>query len=162
MNTKSTHHPHRRPGLWLAAVTALLAALALGGCMAEQVPEEIVPTWEYIQPNILAGRGGCITCHSAAFDPLDCGTWGCGLSWASDQWARVTGTGGTTTLLASRHAGNETVNIIEPGDPSLSFLMDKLNNTQAYGVSMPLGGGLLSQGDRDLISDWITAGAPEN
>lgn len=55
---------------------------------------------------------------------------------------------------------------IEPSDSNASYLMHKLDGTQAgaggSGSQMPLGGPFLSQGDRDGIRAWINAGAPNN
>ena len=49
-----------------------------------------------------------------------------------------------------------------PGNPAASFLLAKLEGIADCGSSMPLIGGLLLQEDRDIIRDWILAGAPQN
>lgn len=60
---------------------------------------------------------------------------------------------------------------VRPGDPSTSWLMNKLDNTltavpecrgggNPCGVSMPERGALLSATERDLFRRWIAAGAP--
>ncbi|MDH4248366.1 MAG: hypothetical protein OEW39_11185 [Deltaproteobacteria bacterium] len=164
MNQKKTGNGHGITGRtgWRLGLLLGVALLALSGCMAEEVAEnKSEPTWVYIQPAIFAGRGGCTNCHSAAADPLDCKTFACGLSWTADQWARITGSGGTGTLLASGHAGNPKP-IITPGDITQSFLLDKIEGTQgSYGKQMPLGASPLSDPDIQLIKDWIEDGAPE-
>jgi hypothetical protein len=55
---------------------------------------------------------------------------------------------------------------IEPNQPDQSYLVHKIQGTQASvggsGNRMPLGGASLSQADIDTIRDWITAGAQNN
>jgi hypothetical protein len=61
------------------------------------------------------------------------------------------------------------MNRIEPGDPTLSWIMHKLDGTQNdfllectgwfCGARMPLGGPYLSPNARDAIRTWITNGA---
>jgi hypothetical protein len=51
---------------------------------------------------------------------------------------------------------------VVPGNPGASFLLAKLEGTADCGSSMPLIGGLLLQEDRDIIRDWVLAGAPQN
>ncbi len=60
---------------------------------------------------------------------------------------------------------------VQPGDPSMSWLMHKVDGTMATvpacqmagamcGVSMPERADLLSVAERDLFRRWIAAGAP--
>ena len=51
---------------------------------------------------------------------------------------------------------------IEPNDPEESYIIDKLEGTQAVGGQMPLGQSPLPAPTIQLIRDWITAGAPDN
>ena len=55
---------------------------------------------------------------------------------------------------------------VEPGDPAASYLLHKINGTQATvggtGVQMPRGRPPLSAPDRAMIEAWIAGGAPEN
>jgi len=55
---------------------------------------------------------------------------------------------------------------IEPNQPDQSYLVRKIEGTQAAaggsGARMPLGGAALSQSDIDTIRGWITAGALNN
>ena len=55
---------------------------------------------------------------------------------------------------------------IEPGDPDNSYLVNKIQGTQAdvggSGVRMPFGGGALSQSTIDLIREWVNEGAANN
>lgn len=55
---------------------------------------------------------------------------------------------------------------IEPNQPDQSYLVRKIEGTQAAaggsGARMPLGGAALSQSDIDTIRGWISAGALSN
>ena len=56
------------------------------------------------------------------------------------------------------------MDLIEPGDPSASYLWHKINDTQAdvggSGTSMPQANPALEQADLDRIEAWILEGAP--
>jgi len=56
------------------------------------------------------------------------------------------------------------VNLVEPGDPAMSYLMAKLEGTQADlgggGLSMPIGVSLPDD-QLTLIREWIADGAPQ-
>ena len=51
------------------------------------------------------------------------------------------------------------LNRIAPGDPDNSYLIMKLEGTQAVGSQMPLGGPPLPQDTIDFIRQWVTDGA---
>ena len=53
-------------------------------------------------------------------------------------------------------------NRVEPGDPDNSYLIDKLEGTQAVGSQMPQGGPFLDQETIDMIRQWISDGAENN
>lgn len=50
-------------------------------------------------------------------------------------------------------------NIVVPGDPDASGLVDKIEPSPQFGNQMPPPSGGLSQGEIDLIRQWITEGA---
>jgi hypothetical protein len=54
------------------------------------------------------------------------------------------------------------LNRVEPADPDNSYLIDKLEGTQAVGSRMPQGGPFLNQETIDLVRDWIANGAENN
>lgn len=58
------------------------------------------------------------------------------------------------------------MNRIEPGEPDSSYLVHKIQGTQAsvggIGDRMPLIGCCLSQAEIDVIRDWVAAGAENN
>jgi hypothetical protein len=51
---------------------------------------------------------------------------------------------------------------VTPNDTANSYLIQKLEGTQAVGVRMPQGGLFLNQATIDMVKDWINAGAPNN
>jgi hypothetical protein len=71
-------------------------------------------------------------------------------------------------ILVGVTSGQATpMNRIEPGDPTQSYLMHKLDGTHesagGSGLRMPRSGPpYLSDSDRDTIRGWITAGAQNN
>ena len=48
---------------------------------------------------------------------------------------------------------------VEPIDPDISYLIHKLEGTQAFWARMPDGGPFLPQETIDVIRDWIQQGA---
>ena len=62
--------------------------------------------------------------------------------------------------VASLQVG--TLNRVTPNDTANSYLIQKLEGTQAVGGRMPQGGPFLDQATMDMIKDWINDGAPNN
>lgn len=62
--------------------------------------------------------------------------------------------------VASIQVGS--LNRVTPGDPDNSYLIHKLEGTQASGGRMPQGGPFLSQASIDMVRQWITDGALNN
>lgn len=110
-----------------------LLAFIRAGFTAEQPTVEAPSFSQEVQP-ILAAQ--CALCHGAA------GGWE-----ASDY---------RTVMTSGDHAP-----VIVPGDLEGSLLAQKVLGTQTIGGPMPPTG-LLDEGDRQIILDWIAAGAPDN
>jgi hypothetical protein len=55
-----------------------------------------------------------------------------------------------------------TLNRVTPNDTANSYLIQKLEGTQAVGGRMPQGGSFLDQPTMDMIKDWINDGAQNN
>jgi mono/diheme cytochrome c family protein len=51
---------------------------------------------------------------------------------------------------------------VKAGDPTNSYVVQKLEGTAAVGARMPLGGPYLTQAQIDQVKAWIAAGAPNN
>ncbi|HEX6636774.1 MAG TPA: hypothetical protein VF033_03875 [Steroidobacteraceae bacterium] len=49
---------------------------------------------------------------------------------------------------------------VNPGNPDMSYIVQKIEGTAAVGGRMPLGGPPLPQDRIDLVRQWIAAGAP--
>ncbi len=52
--------------------------------------------------------------------------------------------------------------LVLPADPDTSYIVDKIEGTQAVGVRMPFGGAPLSALNLQLVRKWIEAGALNN
>ncbi len=77
-------------------------------------------------------------------------------------------------LVGQPSTEQPSVNLVEPGHPEQSYLVNKLDGTQAQvcsqngdpafncGLQMPNGGPYLSQADLDALKQWITDGAQNN
>jgi parallel beta-helix repeat protein len=111
-------------------------------------------TWLQTQ-TIFAGSCSALTCHGAG------GSAPAGLADLDDYDA------GYDALVNIPATEPSSMDRVEPGDALRSYLMHKLDGTQGtvlggFGGQMPLGGGPLSQADRDGIRSWINSGAPKN
>ncbi len=66
--------------------------------------------------------------------------------------------------LAQRSVGQPSLRLVEPGNPSVSYLMIKLGDydqSLLNGRHMPTGGALLCTEMRAAIARWIAQGAPQ-
>jgi hypothetical protein len=142
----------------LATVLALAAAtMAIAGCdqklsdVAGPTPN-LEPTFASIQRDIFSatdssGRTSCVTCHT------DQGrTPAAGLVLLDGRaYGALVGVASTRKPGAVR---------VTAGDPSASFLMDKLTGGAGIvGNRMPLNGPYLSDGQIRIIRRWIELGA---
>ena len=92
----------------------------------------------------------CAGCHSGPTSNNLPG--GMNLSSAADSFAALVGVQSLQVAF----------NRVEPGDPDNSYLIDKLEGTQAVGSQMPQGGPFLDQETIDMIRQWISDGAENN
>ena len=139
----------------------LAAALAVGGSACDEKLSDVAgptpdleATFSSIQQNIFnttdsSGRQACITCHvaggPAGFMPLTEG-----VSYAN---------------LVNRMSGAKPGAIrVIPGDPSGSYLIQKLEGAPGIGGErMPrTGGPYLTEGQIRIIRRWIELGANNN
>jgi hypothetical protein len=59
--------------------------------------------------------------------------------------------------------GTTGLKYVVPGSPSTSYIIDKLMGTNlCMGSQMPFGASPLSPATIQIISDWISEGAPNN
>ena len=102
-----------------------------------------------MQKQIFTPRCALPTCHAAAQPPHDLSLQ------PADAYASLV-----------NHAADESnhgLDRVLPGDPANSFLVLKLRGTlePGEGDRMPRGGPYLDASAMQLITDWVTAGAPE-
>lgn len=64
--------------------------------------------------------------------------------------------------LVNVQSGQVVLDFVEPGNSGSSYLIDKLDGTQAVGSQMPLVGANLTPAQIAMIAEWIDAGAPNN
>ena len=109
------------------------------------------PSWAAIQGQVIGPV--CGGCHGGAGGLA-------GLDSCNSGWTSLVGV--SSTELPTMHR-------VEPGDPATSWLIQKLDGTQAgftagcvggsCGAQMPLGQSPLSPAVRDVIRTWIANGA---
>jgi len=122
------------------------------------------PTLSSIQTNIFSVY--CISCHTtasaSAFGDLDLseGNAYASLLGASGKGAPIPDTKDPGEVKAS----GEGYLMVTPSNPAKSFLYLKIspNLDSSYGLPMPEVNGPLSAAQLQAVSDWITAGAPNN
>jgi hypothetical protein len=153
-----------------AAPLAVLAALALAGCFEELdlVPEVGAPlrpscvdedsdpdTPVSFRDDILAGvfaRGGdraCTACHT--------------MSGATPIGVRATDFSVSSYSSVLRGGLSSGEDIVLPGRPCQSILLQKVGEAPPFGARMPLSGPpFLDERDRQLVADWIAEGADDN
>jgi len=148
----------------LVAATVCTAATLLNGCVGSgagldangnplsssssstsaSAPTSLTADFQSIQDNVFTPI--CTVCHSGADAPeglqLD----------AAHSYALLVGVPSTEVPGTLR---------VKPGDPTNSYLIQKLQGSSGIvGAQMPYGGPYLPQSTIDVISAWITAGAP--
>jgi hypothetical protein len=140
------------------AVALSMAAALLNGCVgsgagldangdpigAASGSEPLTADFQSIQDNVFTPI--CTRCHSGAGAPeglqLD----------AAHSYALLVGVPSTEVPAVLR---------VKPGDPTNSYLIQKLlNSSGIVGAQMPFGGPYLPQSTIDVIEQWISEGAP--
>jgi hypothetical protein len=126
----------------------------IGGVLtavSDAPPGPLPPLWSEIHAQLIGPTcGGCHGGSGGLDDLNDCNA-------------------GYASLVDVASTELPSMDRVEPGDPTLSWVMHKLDGTQNdfliecvdwfCGARMPLGGPYLSPDDRDVIRTWITNGA---
>jgi hypothetical protein len=134
--------------LWLAMSATLLGCSGSGdgldenGRPLDSGPLPLVPTFASIQQNVFTPV--CTRCHAGAAAPT-----GLRLDEASSYAMLVN--------VASVEVPG--VRRVRPGDPDLSYLVQKLEGRAAIGGRMPLNSPALPQATIDVVKQWIREGA---
>lgn len=153
-----------RPRYVLAAALLCMAATLLGGCAGNgkgldangnplglgssapsSAPEPLSADFQSIQDNVFTPI--CTRCHIGADAPE-----GLQLDQAHSY----------ALLVGVPSAEVPTVLRVKPGDPTDSYLIQKLTDASGIvGVQMPFGGPYLPQTTIAFIEQWISNGAPQ-
>jgi len=134
--------------LWLAISATLLGCAGDGegldenGRPLDNGPLPLVPTFASIQQNVFTPI--CTRCHSGAAAPT-----GLRLDEAS-SYAMLVNVASVEVPGLRR---------VRPGDPDLSYLVQKIEGRAAVGGRMPLNSPALPQATIDVIKQWIREGA---
>ena len=137
----------------IALVTACYNGDALTGPDGEGTPPDStdVPTNPSFANDVTAifTAGGCTatSCHGGGAD---------GLTLTSSAATNY------SNLVGVRSSSAPTFLRVEPGDPTNSYLVMKLEGRQLSGGRMPLGRPPLSNAQIGTIKTWISAGALNN
>lgn len=117
-----------------------------GGGSPTPAPGQLQPTIESIQAQVFTPRCATSGCHrgTAAEEGLQ-------LDDAQTSYDNLVDVRSVQSPLQFR---------VEPGDPDASYLIDKLEGTQASGTRMPQGQSSLSADTIAVIRQWIADGAP--
>lgn len=144
-----------------SAITAAVVSFLAAGCAGEGTTSGL------ICPG--GGTGAPTPTLSADVQPIlsaSCAVAGChtGTSPAQSMNLSAGQTLGNTVNVPSLEVPN--LARICPGNPDQSYLVHKIQGTQASvggsGSRMPLGGQPLSQGQINTIRAWVSAGAQNN
>jgi hypothetical protein len=123
--------------------------LLAGACKDDDTnPARTVSFAHDIRPILSAPMGGC-SCHLAPTGAPGPGTVITGLDLASYQ-----------TLIEGGH--NSGTAIVVANQPCASILYQKIGVAPPFGSRMPLGLPALSEGQIQLVHDWIAEGAVDN
>jgi hypothetical protein len=145
-----------------------LALASSAGCLADEYAPDVGP----------ALTGACVAADSdpetdVSFEgdlrPLfdrDTGMAGCACHTPTNGNPSGISLGGLdlgsyhSMLQGGFHSGAQ---IVVPGDPCSSLLIDKLSATPGWGARMPLDGPpYLTDAEIQLVKDWISEGALDN
>ena len=102
----------------------------------------LAPTLASVQANVF--NPSCIVCHAGATAP---------------QGLRLDAANSFTNLVGVASRQNSSYLRVAPGDPDLSYLIQKLEDTASGGEQMPLGGPPVPQSTIDFVRQWIIDGA---
>lgn len=131
------------------ALAAVLFSTACSDPATSPAPQQAVSFSQNVQP--IFNR--CVGCHGNGIAQQ-------GLNLESGAYAN------TVNAPAAQTATTTRLDRIEPGNPDASYLLHKIQGTQATvqgsGSRMPLGQPALSDAEIQLIRRWISEGAANN
>ncbi|MEM7153176.1 MAG: hypothetical protein AAF799_10045 [Myxococcota bacterium] len=105
---------------------------------------------------------GCVSIPSYSGDIQPVWDAECGCHVATSPVFSNVPVANAYAALVNVPSGQVALDFVEPGNANNSYIIHKMENTQAVGDSMPLGGPLLPAGTVNMIREWIDGGAPNN
>ena len=84
----------------------------------------------------------------------------CHIGATAPEGLRLDAANSYALLVNAQSAEVPSLMRVNPGNPDASYIVQKLEGTNAVGARMPFGGPYLSQDRIDLVRRWIAAGAP--
>jgi mono/diheme cytochrome c family protein len=100
--------------------------------------------------------------QASMFTPI-CSTCHTGIGTVPPGALNMTAGHTYASLVGVASGEQATVKFIAPGDPTNSYVIQKLEGaTTISGVRMPAGGPYLSQATINQVAAWISAGAPND
>lgn len=96
--------------------------------------------------------------QSNVFTPT-CATAGCHIGAGAPQGLRLDDANSYGLLVGVASSENAALMRVNPGNPDISYLIQKLEGTASVGERMPFGGQALDQTVIAVIRQWITDGA---
>jgi hypothetical protein len=96
--------------------------------------------------------------QAAVFTP-DCATSGCHLGGGAPQGLQLDDANSYALMVGLASGQDAGIQLVNPGNPNNSYLIQKLEGTAATGGQMPLNAAALPQADIDVIRQWISDGA---
>jgi Big-like domain-containing protein len=96
--------------------------------------------------------------QSNVFTP-DCATSGCHIGGGAPQGLQLDAANSYASMVGVASNQDAAIELVNPGNPDNSYLIQKLEGTAATGAQMPLNAAALPQADIDVIRQWISDGA---
>lgn len=147
---------------WLSIFVGVFGLSLLVGCSGDgsSLGPNGTPDTDAGEEPDTEGAGVTLAQLSNDIFTPNCATSGChggasrsgGLSLNADVIANE--------IIGVSSRGKSDVKLIEPNDPTNSYLLRKIEGTDIVGGQMPLGGGRLADEQIAAIRAWIEAGAP--
>jgi methionine-rich copper-binding protein CopC len=146
----------RRASLALAGATVLLASCTPGDGVGLDANGRPPAESGAGQPPVTSDANAFRVIQDTIFTPV---CTACHAGASAPMGLRLDSANAYAMLVNVPSAQVSSLRRINPGDPTNSYLLQKVEGRAAVGSRMPLGGGALPQASIDLLRNWIAAGA---
>lgn len=150
------HHYRRRASLALAGATVLLVSCTPGDGVGLDANGRPPAESGAGQPPVTSDVNAFKTIQDTIFTPV---CTACHAGASAPMGLRLDSANAYAMLVNVPSVQVPSLRRISPGDPTNSYLLQKVEGRAAVGSRMPLGGGALPQASIDLLRSWIAAGA---